>query len=581
MRAALLAVLLTLVGCGADPGPPTVQVDPRAVTVSGEGLQEVVIADEAGLVLARRDLVDEVGSVRLVHHGDPGAQLLVTVTTTTTSTTEHRVPPSPGPLSVDIDVPSGQGVRAFGEKLPFTIVAGSSVQATLVLTAEEPGPVSVDVNGVPHEVPIRVAGERAALTVAVPSDRNTRVTVRGRGQELMGTLEPTVLSRDEARRVLALEGIAFPATPTGAPEPARAPGRVSLPAPWWSALLRTTGLGTRGRDRRTPWAFQGVTLRNTGAEALNVVVRAQVLLDGAPAAAFRPRVRRSAGGTGVVSGLLRVPPGDVATAALPLFVADEELPEGASSFQREITVTPLGGDQPLWRDVAPLHVRRGSTWVSLGFLLGLIGALGGGLLIASRVGGWIRTSRTADLTTIAVFATLAFLISTAAAVLAGAAGAVLGPFQTFATGLVDDALRYALLATLVTLLPRPGVVTLSVLVTWLMRGVVLGGFGPIDVLFVGGQVFWLESCLWLAGLTRSGAWVESGAVSRWLRLGLGFGTASLLTSLSGLVLSMVLYRLYYAGWYVGALLALPGFLYVWLACGFATGFAESLRGVER
>jgi hypothetical protein len=581
LKGALLAVLLTLVGCGADPGPPTVQVGPRAVMVSGEGLQEVVIADEAGLVLARRDLVSELSSLRLEHHGEPGAQLRVTVRAASTSTSTLRVPPSPGPLTVDIDVPSGQGARALSGAVPFVIVAGSSVQATLVLTAEAPGPVTVEVNGAPHEVPIRVAGERAALTVTVPSDGPTQVTVRGRGQEVLGTLEPTVLTREEARGVLALEGIAFPATPTGAPEPARAPGRVSLPAPWWASLLRTTGLGTRGRDRRTPWAFQGVTLRNTGAEPLNVVVRAQVLLDGEPAAAFRPRVRRSAGGTGIVSGLLRVPPGEVATASLPLFVADEELPEGASSFVREITVTPLGGAEPLWRDAAPLHVRRGSTWVSLGFLLGLIGALGGVLLIAGRVGPWVRESRTADLTTIAVFATLAFLVSTAAAVLAGAAGAVLGPFQTFATSLVDDALRYALLATLVTLLPRPGVVTLSVLVTWLMRGVVLGGFGPIDVLFVGGQVFWLESCLWLAGLTRSGDWIESGAVSRWLRLGLGFSTASLLTSLSGLVLSMVLYRLYYAGWYVGALLALPGFLYVWLACGFATGFAQSLRGVER
>lgn len=567
-------------GCGAEPSPPVVEVGPQAVTVTAEGLREVVIEDADGLVLARRSVVD-LAELSIAHHGEPGAPVRVLVTTSTTSTVQARIPPAPGPLSVDVDVPSGQGARPLAAVVPFVVVAGSSVQATLVLSAEEPGPLTVWVNGAPHPVQIRVAGERASLTVPVPSDRPTSVAVHGRGPEIAGALVPALLTLERAREGLVLEGVTFPATPDGLPEAARAPGRVTLPADWWSSLLLATGLGTRGRDRHSPWAFMGVRLRNAGEVALNVVVRARVLKDGEPAAAFRPQVRKSGGGTGVVSGLLRVPAGEVATAALPLFVADGDLPEGASAWDQEITVTPLGGDQPLWREVAPLHVRRGSTWVSLGFLLGLLGAFGGAVLIASRVGGWIRGSRTADLTTIAVFATLAFLVSTAAAVLAGAAGAVLGPFQTFATSLVDDALRYALLATLVTLLPRPGVVTLSVLVTWLMRGVVLGGFGPIDVLFVGGQVFWLESCLWIAGLTRGAAWIEAGAVRRWLRLGLGFGTASLLTSLSGLVLSMVLYRLYYAGWYVAALLALPGFLYVWLACGFATGFAESLREVER
>jgi hypothetical protein len=45
-------------------------------------------------------------------------------------------------------------------------------------------------------------------------------------------------------------------------------------------------------------------------------------------------------------------------------------------------------------------------------------------------------------------------------------------------------------------------------------------------------------------------------------------------------MAMVLYRLYYAPWYVAAVLIGPGFLYVWLACGLGTRFAHSLRAVE-
>jgi hypothetical protein len=179
-----------------------------------------------------------------------------------------------------------------------------------------------------------------------------------------------------------------------------------------------------------------------------------------------------------------------------------------------------------------------------------------------------------------VFGTLAFVVSAASALVSTGLGAVLGPFQTFLTAIFDDALRYALLATLVTLIPRPGVLALSVIVAWLMRGFALGGFNPTDALNVFGHIFWLESCMWAVGVTRSGAWRDGHRVARFLRLGAGFATASLLSALGGLLVHMVLFRLFYAGWYVAALLALPGFLYVWTACLLATGFADSLRRVE-
>ena len=57
--------------------------------------------------------------------------------------------------------------------------------------------------------------------------------------------------------------------------------------------------------------------------------------------------------------------------------------------------------------------------------------------------------------------------------------------------------------------------------------------------------------------------------------------AAVLTSATGLVVSIVLYRLYFAGWYIGLILALPGFLYVCLACALAVPFADSLRRIQR
>ena len=63
-------------------------------------------------------------------------------------------------------------------------------------------------------------------------------------------------------------------------------------------------------------------------------------------------------------------------------------------------------------------------------------------------------------------------------------------------------------------------------------------------------------------------------------LSLGFGLASIASALPGLVTAAVLYRLYFAAWYVLLIALVPGFLYVVLACWMATGFASSLRKVE-
>jgi hypothetical protein len=159
--------------------------------------------------------------------------------------------------------------------------------------------------------------------------------------------------------------------------------------------------------------------------------------------------------------------------------------------------------------------------------------------------------------------------------------AALGPFSILLTALVDDALRYALLATLITLLPRPGTVALAALTSWLLSGAALGALSPLDLVFIGNRVIWLEGCLWLAGITRDPAWLDEGAVKRWVRLAAAFGIASLATTATGIVLHAVLYRLFFAGWYVALLLAGPGFVYVLLACGFAVPFADSLRKIQR
>jgi hypothetical protein len=299
--------------------------------------------------------------------------------------------------------------------------------------------------------------------------------------------------------------------------------------------------------------------------------------EGRPAAAFRSRVREADTASGAVTVLLRIPAGERARAALPFFVERAAVAEGA--YLRLVEVTPLGSTVPLHRLERPLFLGRGSPWASLGFVLALLASLGGLVLLVRRGPRWLRALNTAELMTIALFGSLTFVVAAAARLLGYGVASVLGPFAPLLTGLVDDAFRTCLLAVLVMLVPRVGVVAFASLVGYLMRGLALGSFHPADLLYFGSVVCFLEGCLWLAGLTRHQRWLDEGRLSRWVRMSFGFGVANALSVAAGLVVTVVLYRLFLADWYVAMMLFLPGFLYVVVGCWLAVRFAESLRKV--
>ncbi len=584
MRRALgVLALALLVACGADEGPEArLVVDLERAVVEHAGPHSEIVVREGDLVIARRRGGAEASELSVLHGAPPGTTLAVDVVRSGgVVTLAGTVPADPGPLVVELDLPAGQGAAPLRDTHGFTAVEGATVEAAVVITTRAPGPVSVWLADDRYDVVTTVPGERRVVVAEVPVDGASELRVVARDATRSARLEPTLVTRAEAREDLVLGDVVFPADISGFAEPARPPGRVTLPAAWWRAVLRTTELGYRARDPYGPWAFQGMDVQNRGASPLNVVLTTRVLdADGRPAEAFAPKSREQDSATGEVAALLRVPAGSTARARVPFFVDAAAVPEGASTWTSEVTLTPLGSSEPLWVERGPLQVSRGSSWISSAFALALLGALLGILLVATRMRGWMDGFRTRDLVTVAVFATLGFLVSGASAVVSSAVGAVLGPFAIFVTNLLDDVVRYALLATLITLLPRPGVVALSVLLTWVMRGVALGAFSPLDVVFVGGKIFWLEAALWIVGVTRAAAWVDGPAWARFLRLGAGFSVASALTSMTGIVAAMVLFRLFYADWYVAAVIAGPGFLYVWPACALATGFAASLRRVE-
>jgi len=583
----LTPLLLWGLSCAPPPPPPAVTVDATGLHAHAEaGISRLVLWDPDGTAQVSRRLPAPVEDLGLTwiwpQDGTWTAEL--TLAEGQVVSVPLAVEVAQAPLVAWIQAPVGQEGAPLveGQVVPLALVDGAPAQVGVTVTALRAGPARVVV-GDQQQARSLQAGERLTLLASVSEPEE--VVVEAGGGRIEGRLAPRRLASAELRAQLSLDAVDLPASPDGEPELGRPAGRVSLPARWWRGLLGTLGMGIRPRDPWAPWSHVGVALTNHGAEDLNVLIRLRVLdADGQPAPAFAPRLREGGDDSGVVRALLRVPAGRTARAALPLFVDEGRLSTRVGATQRwtrVVDVLPLGGSEALVEDRAPLFVSRGSTVASLGLVGALAAALGGSLMLVLRGATWLRQARTSELMTISLFGSLTFLVGAVGRLLTMGLATVLGPFASLLTGLVDDCLRYALLATLVSLLPRPGTASLAVLTGWLLAGFTMGTFSPTDLLFVGGRVLWLEGLLWLSGITRVPGWQDEGPFRRWLRLSLGFGGASVLASATGLVLHVTLYRLFLAPWYVALILALPGFAYIVLACGLAVPFADSLRRVQR
>jgi hypothetical protein len=589
---ALAFALAALQGCAPAPPPPDASVSATGVTLH----------DDAGLTWARLSAPD--GTTLLTRRAPAAVDTLslrylwpeagVYTLETAGAGGSHRLSlpvATPAAAELTVEAPVGQGRQRVqdGDRVPLTVLGEGGAQVAISALAVREGPARITLGGVVTERdPVR-AGERLVALGEVR--RETPVVIEIADEVTRFTLVPDRVSLDDARERVKVVSVVFPARLDGTTDPTRPAGRVTLPSPWWGQLVRRLGLGFRARDGWTPWAQVGITVENTGQDPVNLVLRHRVLRpDGEPARAFRARLidESMSSGQDASSALLRVPAGGTATASLPIFVDDRLLDADTAArttWTRELSVLPIGASEPLHVLEAPLYVSRGGAVVSAGLGLAFLAAIAGGVLLVARGPRWLRTNRTGDLMTIALFSALTFLVAAVGRLLTMGLAMLLGPFASLLTGLADDAFRYALLATLVTLLPRPGTAALAVITTWLLTGVAMGELSPVDLISIGGRVFWLESLLWLSGLTRGSGLKqggqEEGAFLRWLRLSFAFGVSSVLGGATTMVLAMVLYRLYYADWFIGLMLGGPSFLYVLLACAVAVPFSASLRRVQR
>jgi len=391
--------------------------------------------------------------------------------------------------------------------------------------------------------------------------------------ELPMAFVPAELADD----AVALAAWHMPTDARGGHRSGQPENQIAMPSALWDRLA--SGLGIRpGRlESEAPRGYQTVRLTNRSLHPLALLVVCEVLRadTGEQAPHFDPPSWQAGGGTNEVMAFVQVAPGGSEACVLPLH-ADSDTPAGL--YTRHLTVTPLGSDRVLVERDAPLGIVRTkplfSAWVAL------TAALTVAWLVALAVGyrRLVEGLGVRALVLLSLLGSMQFCLQFVGGWVSSVLYAVLGPFNCLVGGFLTELMTYLLITAILFLLPRVGALTLAGLVSYLMGGILFGSFGLTDLLFVGSAIAFREVFLLLFRVTHFGATPARPPALVPMMLALGLADAA--ATFTNLALYAVLYRLFYADWYVVLNVAVTGFLYTVIGVYLGRSLGMSLRRVR-
>ena len=367
---------------------------------------------------------------------------------------------------------------------------------------------------------------------------------------------------DEIAGLISIEDVFMPTDEAGIFDSRQQPDVISYPQPVLGHLGKWLGVKAEQSNYFEPIVYQSVRLRNDGENTVHLLVSAVNLgtRSGSPVPFLAPPDEFNAG-TDRSFAFVSLAPQNTTDVPLPIFFNPSIAQEGASrgfqgrgSYEREIEVKIWGSDTTVLRAARPLHITTPNQQALVVTVCAFTGTMGGLVLFLGYHRLIVSRFTTKRLILVALFGTTIFItVSIPSTLLANLISALLGPASFLVTGLINEMLYYALLTTLLMLVPKPGVITLVSLVRLLLGGVVLGLFNPTTLVYTGVSILLLEAGFKIA---RNGI--------RLLPLALAFGVCDSIAVYVDFQISMTLYRLFYAEWYIISRCVIDGFIYTFV-----------------
>lgn len=379
-----------------------------------------------------------------------------------------------------------------------------------------------------------------------------------------------VLHQQAAVRVVAPAGLQKLLTVPAIKIPSDRDGNYDEKCAQNSLLLRT-GLGILGKvfgsrqeDDAAPAAFAGIKMANHAAEDAIALVSWQVLDRQTKAEAEGFRIPQEfldlhGGGDDRVYTQVFIPGKEAVEFVLPIFADKHQVLAGRYLGRVEIRL--FGSDATVGARDFDLTVKK-MSWSSIGTTLyAMLVALGIGIFLLIRNRMIFQRFKSRWLILIALFGSTKFLVSLVPRFFLNELfNGLLGPFAAFASGLFREGITNLFVMALMVLIPLPGVVTLSMLIS-LVLFCLLGSFNPVIILFMVVAMSTMEIALYLTGFTRGPQNHFTRTPKALILAALGMGTAGAFATFVDYNLYMLLYRLYYANWFVWANILIVGFLY--------------------
>ena len=400
--------------------------------------------------------------------------------------------------------------------------------------------------------------------------------VRGAYQRAVGIGQESI---EQLAGGLGIKRIIMPSGPTGLQDWKKQADTVFYKPPLFNRISKMLGFNPVKASPWFPYTYQTVELENRTDSLMTLLVHSKIFYqdrDAAPQAFWPSQIYSGAMKDNSVVVGASVEPGRTARAVIPIFVTDRPDP---GVYRRVLSIVPTGFDRPLKVITLPLYAST-MNYNALGFTLASILLSAGSLIFFFLYSRYIFADwKVRWVVIIALFGAVSFtVVNLPIRIFGSVINAVLGPFSVFIIGFFNDLLYYTLLTALLRLIPRPGVMTLLVLVRFFLSGF-MTGFHILEALLTGSSILLTETGLYLSGLTRKKEdfkWTWKSATI----LALVLGTVGVYMNSAGIYLHMLLFRLYFADWYIFLSILMNGFVFTFMGVMLGKKFSDRLIWAE-
>jgi len=378
-----------------------------------------------------------------------------------------------------------------------------------------------------------------------------------------------VVSEEEISKIIRINKVIIPSSEEGKETQYQ---ENSLVLKETSPLLKKLFKAGKSEFEFPPISYAGIEVQNTGEENAILLVSFEVLdTERNPVIGFKPPSH--GGGANFSFATINFKAGSKEIIPLPVY-ADEDLVLGGEYIGRS-TAKVFGSEFPasVKEDSIKVIARN---WTSIYItILTFILTIAAFPLFLSKYDAIFGNFKTRYLVMISLFGTVAFAaINVPMAFMSEVVHAMLGPFSFLFTGIFYEIVLYAIITSLIILIPKIGVISILLLVRFILGGIIFGTFGPAMLLLFCFQAITLESALYLTGITR-GIKLED----RKVLLGINLGIADTLNAYVSFNLMMFLYRLFYADWYIIMNLTISGFIYTFIGVLLGITLGKKLKKV--